>query len=171
MKHLVNFEEILVKIEKFLIVLFIFFMVFLSFFQIILRLFFHSGIIWLDPFLRYVVLWTGLLGAGLCARYSKHFAIDAFVRIIPQKFSKVIKILVNIWTIFVSILLFSAAYKFLRDEFIYKSTAFYINKIPVKSGYVEIIVPLAFILIGFHFLMNFFREKETVPIRGQSREI
>lgn len=160
MKHLVNFEEILVKIEKFFIVLFIFFMVFLSFFQIILRLFFHSGIIWLDSFLRHLVLWSGLLGAALCSRYSKHFAIDAFVRLMPQKFLRAVKILVDAWTILISIFLFSAAYKFIKDEFFYKSVAFYINKIPVKSGYAEFIVPLSFILIGFHFLMNFFREKE-----------
>ena len=60
-------EEYIVKAEKALVVALIFAMVGLSFMQVLLRIFFHSGIVWLDPLLRHMVLWAGLTGAALAA--------------------------------------------------------------------------------------------------------
>ena len=65
MKFIFKFENCVVRAEKGLIVSFIFLMVALSFLQVLLRLLFHSGIVWLDPMLRHMVLWAGLLGAAV----------------------------------------------------------------------------------------------------------
>ncbi|MCK5358284.1 MAG: hypothetical protein KAJ48_07800, partial [Elusimicrobiales bacterium] len=59
MKYLLKLEHFIVKGEKFLIIAFVFFMVTLSFLQVVLRLFFNYGIVWLDPVLRHMVLWSG----------------------------------------------------------------------------------------------------------------
>ena len=65
MRYLLKAEAGLVSAEKALVVVFIALMVAFSFLQVLLRLVFHSGIVWLDPALRHMVLWTGLTGAVL----------------------------------------------------------------------------------------------------------
>ncbi|MBI4656122.1 MAG: TRAP transporter small permease subunit [Elusimicrobia bacterium] len=159
MKYLLAFEEILVKIEKSAIVIFVFLMALLSFLQIGLRLFFHSGIVWLDTFLRYVVLWAGMLGASLSSRYSKHFAVDVFARMLPPRWSSAAAVFTGLFAVFVSILLFFASNRFLKQEFLYNSTAFYVNNTAVKSGWLELILPVSFLLIGFHLFVGIFRQK------------
>lgn len=44
--------------------------------QITLRTFFSGGLVWADPVLRYLVLWTGLLGAVTATGQGKHIALD-----------------------------------------------------------------------------------------------
>jgi TRAP-type C4-dicarboxylate transport system permease small subunit len=150
-------EELLVKAEKAAVVALIFGMVALSFLQVLLRIFFHSGIVWLDPLLRHMVLWAGLLGAALAARYSKHFALEAFGKLAPKAFHRPLEVFSAVFTVAASAVLFYASYKFIRDEFAAASVAFYIADLPVKGGWAEIIIPGAFALIGLHAFIDIFR--------------
>lgn len=140
----------------------VFAMVGLSFMQVLLRLFFHSGIVWLDPLLRHMVLWAGLLGAALAARYSHHFALEAFVHFAPRKMHRPLQVFAAYFTTFASGLLFYAAFKFIRDEFAYGSVAFYIDRFSVLGGWVEIIIPVSFVLIGVHTIIGLVRPKDPV---------
>lgn len=157
MHHLFRFEEWIVKTEKGLIVLFVALMISLSFLQVLLRVFFHSGIVWLDPMLRHMVLWSGLLGTSLASRYSRQFALEALVKFAPEKIHRPLAILAGTFTIAVSGLLFWAAYKFIGDEIEYGSTAFFIGHFAVKGAWAEMIIPAVFLLIIFHTAMNLFR--------------
>jgi TRAP-type C4-dicarboxylate transport system permease small subunit len=153
-------ENLLVKAEKALVVAFIFAMVGLSFLQVLLRIFFHSGIVWLDPLLRHMVLWAGLLGAALAARYSRHFALEAFGKLAPRAFHRPLEVFAAVFTVAASILLFWASYKFIRDEFAAGSVAFYLAALPVKGGWAEFIIPGAFALIGLHAAIGIFRQED-----------
>ncbi len=139
----------------------IFAMVSLSFMQVLLRIFLHSGIVWLDPMLRHMVLWAGLTGAALAARYSRHFALEAFVKFAPAPMHRPLEIFASVFTAAASGLLFYASYKFIRDEFSSGSVAFYINSFPVKGGWAEIIIPAAFALIAIHALLSILRPKDA----------
>jgi len=160
MKYILQFENYLVKAEKALVGSFIGLMITFSFLQLILRLVFHSGIVWLDPALRHMVLWTGLTGAVLAARYSRHFALDALVKFLPERMHKPLGVLTGIFTVAVAGALFSASWKFIRDEFTSDSIAFYIGHFGVKGGWAGVILPAVFLLIGFHTLVNIFRPEE-----------
>lgn len=160
MRSVFKAEEYLVKAEKSAVVALIFSMVALSFMQVLLRLFFHSGIVWLDPLLRHMVLWAGLLGSGLAARYSHHFALETFVKFAPKSLHRPLEIFAAVFTAAASALLFYASYKFIRDEFAAGSVAFYINHYAVKGGWAVIIIPGAFALIGIHTLIGIFRPKD-----------
>ena len=48
--------------------------------QILLRNLFDSGFVWIDPLLRVMVLWLGLLGATVATRQDKHIRIDLLSR-------------------------------------------------------------------------------------------
>ncbi len=161
MKYLLKLENWIVKSEKFLIIAFVFFMVILSFMQVVLRLFFNYGIVWLDPVLRHMVLWSGFLGAILASRYSKHFALDIAFKIHSEKLQKASVFVANGFTLAISLLLFYAAYKFIRDEALAKSIAFYAGKFEIKTAFAEIIVPITFLLMAFHTFINSFRNEEV----------
>ena len=159
MRSVFRFEDYVVKAEKSLVVLLIFAMVGMSFTQVLLRLLLHSGIVWLDPLMRHMVMWAGLTGAALAARYCRHFALEAFVKFAPRALRRPLEILAGLFAIAVSSLLFYAAYKFIKDEFAAGSVAFYINRLAVSAGWSEIIMPAAFALIAFHTLIGLFRER------------
>jgi len=159
MRSVFQFEDYIVKAEKSLVVLLIFAMVGMSFAQVLLRLLLHSGIVWLDPLMRHMVVWAGLTGAALAARYCRHFALEVFVKFAPRALHRPLEILAGLFTIAASSLLFYAAYKFIKDEFAAGSVAFYINRLAVSAGWSEIIIPAAFALIAFHTLIGLFRER------------
>ena len=160
MRFLLKAEDYLVKTEKTIVVALIVAMVGLSFMQVLLRIFLHSGIVWLDPLLRHMVLWAGLTGSALAARYSNHFALEAFVKFSPKAMHRPLEIFASVFTAAASALLFYAAWKFIRDEFAAGSIAFYINNLGVPGGWAEMIIPAAFALIGLHTLLGIFRPKE-----------
>jgi len=153
-------EEYIVKAEKALVVALIFAMVGLSFMQVLLRIFCHSGIVWLDPLLRHMVLWAGLTGAALAARYSHHFALETFVKLAPKKLHRPLEIFADIFTVAACGLLFHASYKFILDEFDSGSIAFYIGRLGIPGGWAEIIIPVTFVLIAYHAMMGIFRPEE-----------
>ena len=160
MKFIFKVEDGVVRAEKGLIVSFIALMVSLSLLQVLLRLLFHSGIVWLDPMLRHMVLWAGLLGAAVASRYARHFALDALVKFMPPRFHRPLGVSTDIFTILVSAALFFAAYKFIRDEFTSSSVAFYAGNFGVKGGWAGLVIPAVFVLIAFHTLLNIFRNEE-----------
>ncbi|MGB1581522.1 MAG: TRAP transporter small permease [Nevskiales bacterium] len=51
-------------------------MIVLACLQILLRNGFDSGLTWIDPLLRVMVLWLGLLGALAASRGNRHIIID-----------------------------------------------------------------------------------------------
>jgi TRAP-type C4-dicarboxylate transport system permease small subunit len=164
MKRLLKFEDHLVSAEKTLTVVFVVLMIALSFLQLVLRLVFHSGIVWLDPALRHMVLWTGLTGAALASRYSRHFALDALVKFLPERLHRPLNIFTGLFAAAVSLVLFAAAWKFIRDEFASGSIAFYIGRLGVPGGWSGMILPLAFLLAGFHTTLGIFRPEEK-PVK------
>ncbi len=161
MRFLLKAEDYLVKTEKTIVVALIVAMVGLSFMQVLLRIFLHSGIVWLDPLLRHMVLWAGLTGSALAARYSNHFALEAFVKFSPKAMHRPLEIFASVFTAAASALLFYAAWKFIRDEFAAGSIAFYINSLGIPGGWAEMIIPASLALIGFHTLIGIFRPKDA----------
>lgn len=157
MDFIFKIENCIEKTEKGIIVFLISAMVILSFMQVLLRIIFHSGIVWLDPLLRHCVLWAGFAGAALAARYSRHFALDLCSRFAPQKMRRSLQISVAAFAASAAGMLFYASCKFIADEFSSGSTAFYIGHFAVKGYIAEIIMPLAFFLVMFHFVMGIFR--------------
>ncbi|MEK7722121.1 MAG: TRAP transporter small permease subunit [Elusimicrobiota bacterium] len=166
MRFAFRMEEYVVKAEKAVVGALVFAMVGLSFMQVLLRIFFQSGIVWLDPLLRHMVLWAGLTGAALAARYSRHFALEAFVKSAPEKLRRPLEIFAGVFTVAASCLLFHASYKFIRDEFAAGSVAFHINRLSVPGGWAEIIIPAAFALIACHALIGIFRPEDTPEDRA-----
>ena len=70
-------------VEDGLLALMVTTMIALAVTQIGLRNLFDSGIVWIDPLLRTLVLWLGLMGAMAATRDDNHIRIDILSRLLP----------------------------------------------------------------------------------------
>lgn len=153
MKIIKSLSNGLAFIESLIVILLLSFMIILSFTQVILRNIFDSGIIWLDPFLRHLVLWIGFLGASLATRNDKHIAIDLVSRFASQKQKRIIRIITSLFAASVCIFLTNAGLTFLKHEIVTNSILFTIESIQFRAWWFQTIIPFGFALISFRFIL------------------
>ncbi|MGW8161977.1 MAG: TRAP transporter small permease [Desulfobulbales bacterium] len=125
-------------------------MISLACIQIFLRAFFAGGFLWADPLLRYLVLWSGMIGAVVATREGKHIAIDVITYLAPKYIKVWIRLVINLFASGVSGVLAWAAYIFVRNEAMFGSTPL----LTVPSWVWNMIFPVAFGMIAFHFLIG-----------------
>ncbi len=77
-------DDALARAEGAVIVLCVSLMLFLAFGQVALRPV-TSGFPWADQLARFLVLWTGVLGASLATRRRKHIAIDVVTKFLSPR--------------------------------------------------------------------------------------
>jgi len=124
-------------------------MVVVAFGQIVLRNLFDFSFLWADPFLRHLVLWTGMLGAAMATRDGRHIKIDVLSQLLPPRGRLVLNTLTNLFSASVCGVLVYAAYKFVRDEFQFGGEAF----LSIPGWIVQLILPAAFVLITIRFFL------------------
>jgi len=124
-------------------------MIVLTCVQIILRAFFSTGIPWADPFLRYLVLWTGFLGAAMATSQGKHIAMDVAGFLVPQSLQSWLHILTNLFSCVVAGILTWAAYLFIVSERQFGTASL----LHLPSWVWVLIFPIAFFLISLRFFM------------------
>jgi len=135
--------------EEALLCLLLFAMILLACVQIFLRTFYASGILWADPLLRYLVVWAGLLGAAVATKQSKHISIDIISHLLPEQFMPLLRIVLNLFSASVGVILTYAAIKFVRDEALFGGRSL----LNIPSWGLNIIYPIAFGIIAARFLI------------------
>lgn len=125
-------------------------MVVLAFSQIIMRNVFDIGYIWIDPLLRIMVLWAGMLGAMVATRESKQISVDVLTRILSPRLKLISKVLTMTFASLVcgTIAWYSAL--FVIDEWKYESIAF----ASVPAWIPELIIPIAFTIMAIRFALQ-----------------
>jgi len=138
------------RLEDALLVLLLTTMIVLAGTQILLRNFFDSGIVWIDPLLRVLVLWLGLLGATVATRNNKHISIDLLSRFLKRDIYCLIQSVVaqvSTWTCLVI-----AWYGINWIRLDYEDGAASFAGIP--AWMLEVIIPAAFALIGVRYFLK-----------------
>ncbi len=162
LKNLIlKIDEKIYKTEKLSVILFVFLMLFLSFFQVILRLFFHSGISWLDIFLRYTVMISSLFAASMVSYHFEHFKIEIFEKIIKnEKIKKVI----TFFSLFISLVavlfILVASIKYLPLEFELNQIISDFKSFNLTPHHMILFLPLIFFNMSFHLISNFLKERK-----------
>ena len=118
--------------------------------QILLRSFFHSGFMWADPLLRYMVIWTGLFGAAAATREGKHISIDVTSYLLPEKVLPLMRIFLNLFAAVVCSFLTYAAILFVIEEARYGGRAL----LSIPSWMLNLAFPLAFGMTSIRFLIR-----------------
>ncbi len=130
--------------------------------QITLRLQ-ESGLFWIDPLLRLLVLWAGLMGAVAASRDKQHIAIDLFSRFIPGLYNRVLKAFLSLFSSGVCLVLAWFSLRFVRDEATYGGRAI----LSIPSWLQNSIFPLAFLLMGIAFSSACRRDVRLPPGRPE----
>ena len=137
------------RAEDGLLVLLLTTMIVLAGTQILMRNLFDSGFVWIDPLLRVLVLWLGLIGATVATRHNKHIRIDLLSRYFSRNTHRLIQVMVGQVSAWTCLVIAWYGMDWIRLDYEYSVTSF--AGIPAWS--VEIIVPLAFALIGIRYFL------------------
>lgn len=149
-------------IEDALLVLLLLSMILLAFGQIILRNFFDTGFIWIDPLLRVMVLWIGMIGALVATRENKQISIDVLTRILPPLLKRISGIITRLFAATVAGLIAWHSTLFVIDEWTINNKAF--SNIP--AWLLESIIPIGFGIIALRYLLEAFSDLYSV-VRGR----
>lgn len=144
----------LYQLEDALLVVLLSTMILLASMQIALRNLFDFGLVWADPLLRIMVLWLGLIGASIATRENKHIQIDLLTRFLNQKSLLLLHAVINQFSAWVCLIIAWYGATWIRFD--------YIDKVPSVIGIpawsLEIIIPVAFTLIGTRYLFQSIRD-------------
>lgn len=135
--------------ENGLLVVAVLAMVVLAAAQIVLRNLFGSGQIWIEPLLRSLVLWIGLLGAVTASRDGSHIAIDILTRALPDRWRRGLQVAACAFTVLVCAAITWHGVRYVLLEYEFAGTAF----AEVPTWAVVTILPLAFGLIGLRYAL------------------
>jgi len=138
------------RVEQGIVTLLLTIIILLATYQIGLRWFTSGGLPWIDPLLRYSVLWGGLLGAVLATARSEHISLDVVSYLIPDAMKPWLKLFTLCFSAVVSGFLFQAALLFLKSEMEFGGNSLF--GFPYWVWY--LVFPLSFGLITIHFAMS-----------------
>jgi TRAP-type C4-dicarboxylate transport system permease small subunit len=150
MKILKFIDSAINKIEGAVLIFLLLVMLFMAFGQVVLRNVFTGGIVWGDILLRHLVLWIGFLGAALATSGERHINIDILTRYLSERLKRVVAALSNVFAAVVCYLLFQASLTFIEFEIANNNTTF----AEIPSWYVQIIIPVGYGLVAFHFIVR-----------------
>ena len=148
-------------LEETLLSLLLLGMILIACLQITLRSIFSSGLPWADPLLRYLVLWSGLIGAVVATRMGKHIAIDLISHLVPELLLHWLQVAIQFFSMAICLILTYASTIFVINEASYGGDQVILG---LSSWQLNIIFPIAFGLISFPF-------PDRRPLRDQRNHL
>lgn len=156
-----NFLKSWYRIEEIALSLLLTTMIIIACLQIALRTFFSSGIVWADPLLRYLVIWSGFLGAAVATRMGKHIAIDLISHLVPDLILHWLQVTIQFFSLSICLILTYAATNFVINEASFTSGQLLLG---LSSWQLNLIFPVSFGLISLHLLIEVISGiREAIP--------
>lgn len=134
-------------LEKGLLVSVVLIMIGMAVLQIILRNGFGFGIIWAEPLVRSMVLWTALLGGMLAARDNEHIKIDVLLPLLPSSIRRGVVGLMSLFAAAVCLLASYFCLQFVLIEQEFGAIAF----AQLPNWLIAVILPVAFAVMGLRY--------------------
>ncbi|MBT8082110.1 MAG: TRAP transporter small permease [Gammaproteobacteria bacterium] len=127
-------------------------MIGVSVFQIVNRQLLSGAftIAWADEFVKFTVLWLAMVGSIAACRDNKHIRIDLITHILSGRIVSWIKIVVDLFAAAVCAMIAWQAWRLVREEMSWGDTV--LDNVPLWIAHA--IVPLAFVLISYQFLVR-----------------
>lgn len=147
MKRLLGIVRLL---EDSLLVLLLSAMILLASSQILMRNVWDMGQFWIDPLLRLLVLWLGLLGAMAATRESRHISIDIVSHHLPPKLKDTVHLVTDLFASVICALLSYHAVRFVLFE--KEDGAMLFLNIP--AWVCELVLPIGFGIMALRFLLH-----------------
>ncbi|NNE44508.1 MAG: TRAP transporter small permease subunit [Gemmatimonadetes bacterium] len=129
-------------------------MVLLSGLQILLRNAFDSGLLWIDPLLRHLVLLLAFTGAVAATGTKRHVQINVLGRLLRGAGQRIGGTAIALVAAGGSLALAHAGLELLREELDFSEVVF----LGIESWIVVGVFPLAFLVLAFRFAWLMFAE-------------
>lgn len=143
-------QQQLQRFEDGLLVSVLLSMLTLAFARIVMRNLFNSGMVWSEPLLKILVLWTALLGAMVATRNHHHINIDVLSKFLPDRFQPLQQYLVHGISAGVCFLLSWQSLRFVALEWEEGTLAF----ANVPAWIPELILPIGFFSMALRFMLH-----------------
>ena len=117
--------------------------------QILLRNFLDSGFVWIDPLLRVLVLWLGLIGATVATRNNRHIRIDLLSKFFSRNTHRLIQSIIGQVSAWTCLVVAWYGFKWIQMDYVDGVTSF----AGVPAWLLEVIIPVTFALIGLRYLI------------------
>lgn len=147
-------DSAIARVERVLVVVLLSAMILVAFFQIILRNFFAAGLSWGDPFVRYLVVWVGFVGAAIATKEGKHIKIEVVSHWLSDRAKKYVQVFSHLFSSVICGLLTVAALKFVRFEALMGGEP--ILGLPAWTP--QVIIPVTFSIMALRFVLQFYIE-------------
>lgn len=125
-------------------------MLVLSFGQILLRNIAHTGLLWVDPLLRHLLLWVGFSGAMLATRLDRHINVDAFTRLLGGSALRTARCLSSLGAGVICVVLLGACVTALREEAGARTVGF----LGIPVWYLQSVMPLSLFVMSARFFRH-----------------
>lgn len=122
--------------------------------QIVLREVFSTGYVWADELLKLMVLWLAMVGSIAACRDNRHIRIDVLSHLLPQSVVRFTQMIVDVFAAAVCAVIAWQAYRYLQVEIEFEDTVL----IDTPSWAAHVIMPLAFALIAYRFMVSVFQK-------------
>jgi TRAP-type C4-dicarboxylate transport system permease small subunit len=137
------------RAEDALLVLLLAAMIVLASTQILLRNFLDSGFVWIDPLLRVLVLWLGLIGATVATRNNRHIRIDLLSKLFSRNTHRLIQSIIGQVSAWTCLVVAWYGFKWIQMDYVDEVISF----AGVPAWLLEVIIPVTFALIGLRYLI------------------
>ncbi len=143
-------EKGLTHLEGYLLLLLLIVMIAAAFLSMILRWMGH-GLAWIDPLLRYGVLWLGLVGGLAAAGAGQHIQLGALNQVLPRAVKALTYRLVSLATAGITLVIAKACLDFVIEEKAAGTRAF--GETPLWI--LVLILPAGFFLLSVRYSLRF----------------
>ncbi|MBE0582672.1 MAG: TRAP transporter small permease [Desulfofustis sp.] len=142
--------QLLIRLEEMILTALLTVIIVLACYQISLRWLTQGGLPWIDPLLRYLVLWGGLIGAALATAKDNHISMDLIGYLLGNRARQWLSLLINVFSTVIAAFLVRATLLFIRSEYQFGGSGL----LGLPTWIWNLIFPLAFAAICLHFLLN-----------------
>ena len=149
------------RLETGMVALLVLAMVLLAGAQIVLRNAFDTGIAWVDPVLRAMVLWAAMLGALAAARDDKHIGIDFVTHFVHGRARRAMRSVTLLFAAGISALMAWHGYGLVQLDY---GSGVEVGGIP--GWIVEAVIPVGFGLLALRLALRAFAtpREDALPV-------
>jgi TRAP-type C4-dicarboxylate transport system permease small subunit len=133
--------------------------------QIVMREAFGTGFGWADELIRLMVLWLALVGSIAACRENRHIRIDALSHVLPDFAVNILRVVVDLFAAVVCAVFAVQAWRYLQVEVEYGDTVL----VDTPAWVAHAIMPAAFALISYRFLVSVIRQSGDLLFAGKVR--
>ncbi|MGI9237452.1 MAG: TRAP transporter small permease [Woeseiaceae bacterium] len=134
--------------------------------QIVLREIFNTGFVWADELIKLMVLWLAMVGSIAACRDNRHIRIDALSHFLPKLAVEVTRALVDTFAALICGVIAWQTWRYLQVEIEYQDTVL----VNIPAWIAHIVLPAAFLLISFRFIVLVIKQVGRIVTRGYLEE-